>query len=101
MLLASYRCGGEAVEQFQLRRRVSQDAAELPQVLQDVRRATSQRASELGLIDVYAAIIRTYPFKANVHVNYQESVLPMHDGLPKFRDVPKEMGGTGEMVATA
>ena len=52
-----------------------------------------------SLIDVYAAIIRTFPFKANVHVNYQETVLPMHDGLPKFKDVPKEMGGTGEMLA--
>jgi hypothetical protein len=52
-----------------------------------------------SLIDVYAAIIRTFPFKANLHVNYQETVLPMHDGLPKFRDVPKEMGGTGETLA--
>jgi hypothetical protein len=47
---------------------------------------------------LYAAIIRTFPFKANVHVNYQETVLPMHDGLPKFKDIPKEMGGTGEMI---
>jgi len=23
----------------------------------------------------------------------------MRDGLPKFRDVPQEMGGTGEMLA--
>jgi len=52
-----------------------------------------------SLIDVYAAIIRTYPFKPSLHVNYQETVLPMHDGLPKFRDVPNEMGGTGETLA--
>jgi hypothetical protein len=30
-----------------------------------------------------------------VHVNYAETVLRMKDGLPKFKDVPKEMGGSG------
>lgn len=48
-----------------------------------------------GLTDVYAAVIPGFPFKAGVHVNYQETVLPMRDGLPKLRDVPKEMGGSG------
>jgi hypothetical protein len=33
-----------------------------------------------------------------VHVNYADTVLPMHDGLPKFKDFPKEMGGTGGML---
>jgi hypothetical protein len=32
---------------------------------------------------------------AQVHVNYQEAVLPFRDGLPKFRDFPAEMGGSG------
>ena len=53
----------------------------------------------MGLTDVYAAIIPGLPFKAAVHVNYQESVLPMKDGLPKFKDLPKEAGGTGEMMS--
>jgi hypothetical protein len=30
-----------------------------------------------------------------VHVNYQETALPMRDGLPKLKDFPKEMGGSG------
>jgi hypothetical protein len=34
-----------------------------------------------------------------VHVNYQETVLPMKDGLPKMKDLPKEMGGSGETMA--
>ena len=51
------------------------------------------------LIDVYAAVIPTFRFKAGVHVNYEETVLPMHDGLPKFKDIPKEMGGSGESIA--
>ena len=29
-----------------------------------------------GLIDVYAATIPDFPFRAGVHVNYQETVLP-------------------------
>jgi hypothetical protein len=47
------------------------------------------------LIDVYAATIPTFPFKAGLHVHYQETVMRMHDGLPKMQDVPAEMGGSG------
>ena len=52
-----------------------------------------------NLTDVYAAVIPDFPFRAGVHVNYSETKLPMHDGLPKFHDVPQEMGGSGEAVA--
>ena len=51
------------------------------------------------LTDVYAATIEGLQFKPGVHVNYQETVLRVKDGLPKLRDVPKELGGTGEAVA--
>ncbi len=51
-----------------------------------------------GLTDVYAAIIPGLPFKPAVHVNYQETVLHMKDGLPKFKDFPKEAGGSGETM---
>lgn len=50
---------------------------------------------ESGLADVYAAVIPDLAFKPGVHVNYQETVLPMKDGLPKMKDLPKEMGGSG------
>lgn len=53
----------------------------------------------MGLTDVYAAVIPTLPFKAGVHVNYQEKVLSIKDGLPKLKDFPKEMGGSGEALA--
>ncbi|SFK55215.1 hypothetical protein SAMN05444581_11071 [Methylocapsa palsarum] len=49
-----------------------------------------------GLIDVYAATIPDFPFAPQVHVNYQETVLPIRDGLPKLKDLPAEMGGSGE-----
>lgn len=54
-----------------------------------------------SLIDVYAGIIPEFPFEPKVHVNYGETVLPMHDNLPKFKDIPKEMGGSGEMAENA
>jgi hypothetical protein len=50
------------------------------------------------LIDVYAATIPEFAFKPALHVNYQETVLPIRDGLPKMRDLPKEMGGSGETL---
>ena len=48
-----------------------------------------------GLTDVYSAVIPGMQFKPAVHVNYQETVLRIKDGLPKMQDVPKEMGGSG------
>jgi hypothetical protein len=51
-----------------------------------------------GLIDVYAALLPTLAFAPQVHVNYQETVLPMRDGLPKFKDFPSDFGGSGEMI---
>jgi hypothetical protein len=52
-----------------------------------------------GLVDVYAAVLRDFPFAPGLHVNYAETVLPMHDGALKLRDVPKELGGSGEPMA--
>jgi hypothetical protein len=52
-----------------------------------------------GLMDVYAATIPTFPFRPGVHMNYGETVLPMKDGLPKQKDLPAEMGGSGTVVA--
>ena len=49
----------------------------------------------LGLVDVYAATIPDFPFDAKIHVNYGDTVLRMHDGLPKQKDFPAEMGGSG------
>jgi hypothetical protein len=53
----------------------------------------------LGLTDIFAATIPTLDFVPAVHVNYSETVLRMRDGLPKLKDFPAEMGGSGEVVA--
>lgn len=52
----------------------------------------------LGLVDVFAATIPSLPFQPGVHVNYGETVLRMRDGLPKWKDFPKELGGSGEAI---
>ncbi len=52
----------------------------------------------LGLIDIYAAIIPDLEFRPGVHVNYAETVLPMKDGLPKLKDFPAELGGSGAIL---
>ncbi len=48
---------------------------------------------EWGLTDVYAPVIPELPFKAGVHVHYEDTVLPIKDGILKLKDLPKEMGG--------
>jgi len=53
----------------------------------------------LGVVDVFAATIPALEFAPGLHINYAETVLPMKDGLPKFRDFPAEFGGSGEMIA--
>lgn len=49
----------------------------------------------MGLIDVPAAVISDFDFEPVFHVHYQETVHRIADGLPKFRDLPKEAGGSG------
>jgi len=53
----------------------------------------------LSLVDVYAALLPELKFEPGVHVNYQETVLRMHDGKAKLQDMPVEMGGSGLRVA--
>ena len=48
-----------------------------------------------GITDVYAATIPSVAFKPGLHVNYAETVLRMKDGLPKLKDFPAELGGSG------
>lgn len=49
----------------------------------------------MGLTDIYAASIPTFPYKPGIHVHYAETRLPMRDDLPKMKDLPAEMGGSG------
>jgi len=49
-------------------------------------------------IDVYAAILPTLKFEPGIHVNYESAVLRVKDGLPKMKDFPAEMGGSGQTL---
>jgi hypothetical protein len=48
--------------------------------------------------DVRIGSLRNSPFKPNVHLNYAETFLPMKDGLPKLKDFPAEIGGSGQTM---
>jgi hypothetical protein len=51
-----------------------------------------------GLVDIYSAVLPLLPFKPALHVHYGEAVVRMRDGLPKQRDLPKDMGGSGTVI---
>jgi hypothetical protein len=51
-----------------------------------------------NLIDVYAAVVPDLAFQPQVHVHYAEKAMAMRDGLPKMKDLPKEMGGSGDVL---
>jgi hypothetical protein len=51
-----------------------------------------------GMSDVYPALLAGFAFQPQSHVHYGLRVLDLKDGLPKFRDMPAEAGGSGEMV---
>ena len=53
----------------------------------------------IGLVDISPAIIPTFAFHPTVHLNYEDTVLPIKDGLPKLRDFPSQIGGSGELMA--
>ena len=52
----------------------------------------------LALVDVFQATLPGLEFKPMLHINYQETVLHIKDGLPKLKDFPKEFGGSGESL---
>jgi hypothetical protein len=52
----------------------------------------------LGMTDVPAGSVQGLAYQPTVHVNYGEKVMAVRDGLPKFKDFPKEFGGSGETL---
>jgi hypothetical protein len=53
---------------------------------------------QLKVVDVYAAMLPSLRFEAGLHVNYQDTVLRIRDGKPKLKDMPAEMGGSGQTL---
>jgi hypothetical protein len=61
--------------------------------------ARSRSPYALGPAARITATIPSFPFAPGVHVNYGSTVLPIQDGLPKLKDFPAELGGSGETLA--
>ncbi len=52
----------------------------------------------MGMADVFAAVLPTLEFKPAIHVFYGERMIAIKDGLPKFKDLPAEFGGSGDTL---
>jgi hypothetical protein len=52
----------------------------------------------LGLVDIRAGLPVGVSFKLTVHLNYRDTVLRIHDGLPKLRDFPTAIGGSDQAL---
>ncbi|MDG2063422.1 MAG: GFA family protein, partial [SAR324 cluster bacterium] len=51
-----------------------------------------------NLVDVFAVILEDFSFKPSIHVNYESKTISVKDGLPKFKDLPEEFNGSGEVL---
>ena len=54
---------------------------------------------DMGMLDVYLNIVNGVEHKGTMHIFYGERTMSVPDGLPKFKDMPSEFGGSGEMIA--
>jgi hypothetical protein len=53
----------------------------------------------LGLVDIRAGLPEEVAFKPSVHLNYEDTILHVRDGLPKLKDFPEAIGGSGQTIA--
>lgn len=53
------------------------------------------------MYDIFGGVLRDFTFQPSSHINYQERVFDLVDGLPKFRDMPEMVGGSGVMLNEA
>ena len=52
----------------------------------------------IGMTDVFSVVLPEFAFQPTMHVHYGEKVISMHDGLPKYKDMPKPFGGSGDTL---
>ena len=53
---------------------------------------------EWDLVDIYPNVVPDMKHEPTVHAYYSERTISIKDGLPKFKDLPKEFGGSGETL---
>lgn len=52
----------------------------------------------MRLTDVYANLLQGFVHQPTLHVNYANKMVSVKDGLPKFADLPADLGGSGDML---
>jgi predicted GNAT family acetyltransferase len=52
----------------------------------------------MRLVDVYANLLEGCTHTPTLHANYASKMVSVRDGLPKYKDLPAELGGSGEML---
>jgi hypothetical protein len=53
---------------------------------------------DIEMTDVMAVSIPDLAFAPKLHTNYQEKIVSVYDGLPKYRDFDPAVGGSGEIL---
>ena len=51
-----------------------------------------------NVVDIFAVILEGFLFEPAIHVNYESKTVSVKDGLPKFKDLPEEFHGSGEIL---
>ena len=51
-----------------------------------------------NMVDVYHNVVPDMEHKPALHVFYGLKTVSVKDGLPKFKDMPSDFGGSGEML---
>lgn len=52
----------------------------------------------LDVSDIRASILPSVRFEPASHLFYSERAMDVQDGVPKFKDMPAEIGGSGETI---
>ncbi len=53
---------------------------------------------DMNMTDVYLNVVDGLDHKGTMHIFYGEKTLGVKDGLPKWKDMPEEFGGSGTLL---
>ena len=51
-----------------------------------------------GLEEIYPGVVPDLVHEPTVHLFYGSKTVAVKDGLPKFKDLPADFGGSGDML---
>ena len=53
---------------------------------------------DMNMTDVYLNVVEGLDHEGTMHIFYGEKTLSVKDGLPKWKDMPEEFGGSGTLL---